>query len=45
MLKTAAEADPRSSEAHLFLADAYDKTGAVEEASKERQRAKSLIKP
>ena len=45
LLVTATEADPRSSEAHSFLADAYEKTGAVEEASKERQRAKSLVKP
>jgi tetratricopeptide (TPR) repeat protein len=44
-LRTATEVDPRSSEAHTFLADAYEKTGAVEEASKERQRARNPIKP
>jgi arylsulfatase A-like enzyme/Tfp pilus assembly protein PilF len=45
LLQTATEVDPRSNEAHSFLADAYERTGAVEEASKERQRAKNLIKP
>jgi arylsulfatase A-like enzyme/Tfp pilus assembly protein PilF len=44
-LKTATEIEPRSSEAHSFLADAFEKTGAADEAAKERQRAKSLIKP
>ena len=44
-LRTATEVDPASSEAHAFLADAYDKAGNAAEAAKERQRAKSLPKP
>jgi arylsulfatase A-like enzyme/Flp pilus assembly protein TadD len=44
-LRTATDVDPTSSEAHSFLADAYEKTGNTAEAVKERQRAKSLAKP
>jgi len=40
-LRTAAEVDPSSSEAHSFLADAYEKAGNAAEAARERQRAKS----
>jgi len=43
-LRMATDADPASSEAHSFLADAYEKTGNTAEAAKERQRAKS-VKP
>ena len=44
-LRTATEVDPASSEAHAFLADAYEKAGKAADAAKERQRAKSLPKP
>ena len=44
-LRTATEVDSASSEAHAFLADAYEKVGNAAEAGKERQRAKSLAKP
>jgi tetratricopeptide (TPR) repeat protein len=43
-LRTAVGADPSSSEAHEFLADAYEKAGDAAEAVKERQRARALTK-
>jgi len=44
-LRAATEVDPASSEAHSFLADAYEKAGNAAAAAKERQRAKTLSKP
>jgi Tfp pilus assembly protein PilF len=41
-LKKAAQAEPRSVEAHLFLADAYEQTGQQEDSSRERATAESL---
>jgi arylsulfatase A-like enzyme/Tfp pilus assembly protein PilF len=43
-LETAADVQPANSEAHEFLADAYEKTGHAAAAAKERQRAQELRK-
>jgi cytochrome c-type biogenesis protein CcmH/NrfG len=43
-LRTAAQAQPASAEAHQFLADAYEKTGNASEAAKERDRARALAR-
>ena len=42
LLRTAVDVDPSSSEAHTFLADAYDRVGNGAGAAKERQRALDL---
>jgi tetratricopeptide (TPR) repeat protein len=41
-LQTAVEVQPSSSEAHDFLADAYEKAGDQASAAKERERARAL---
>jgi len=41
-LQTALDVQPASSEAHQFLADAYEKAGRTDDAAKERQQAKNL---
>jgi choline-sulfatase len=43
-LRVAVDVEPSSSEAHEFLADAYEKAGDAAEAVKERQRARALTK-
>lgn len=44
-LNTAAQADPKSPEPHVLLADAYSRQGKQAEAAVERQRASSLAHP
>ena len=41
-LQKAAQVEPRSVEAHLFLADAYEQVGRQDEASRERAEAQRL---
>jgi Tfp pilus assembly protein PilF len=41
-LEKATQVEPRSVEAHLFLADAYDQAGQTDRASRERQAAEQL---
>ncbi len=41
-LEKATQAEPRSVEAHLFLADAYEQAGQAEGASRERETADRL---
>jgi arylsulfatase A-like enzyme/Flp pilus assembly protein TadD len=41
-LKKAAEIDPKAPEPHAFLADAYDRLGQAEEATRERATAERL---
>jgi Tfp pilus assembly protein PilF len=41
-LQKAAQVEPRSVEAHLFLADAYEQVGRQDEAARERAEAQRL---
>src|SRR5262245_57302363 len=43
-LRTAADVQPSTAEAHQFLADAYDKIGNAAEAAKARRRAQELTR-
>jgi Flp pilus assembly protein TadD len=44
-LQTAAQVQPDSREAHLFLADAYTQMGRPFDAQRERAAAQSLLAP
>ncbi|MGH9602179.1 MAG: hypothetical protein ACRD24_07285, partial [Terriglobales bacterium] len=40
-LETAVQAQPSSSEAHTFLADAYQRLGRIEDERREREAART----